>query len=88
MTDGGLVSFFRRCAAGLRRDGLSLVKENNAKDGFVLDTEDSSLTRSHKYFMHLFAETLRWEVVKHRTQKDFPQALFKVRTCAVKPKRA
>ena len=67
---------------------MIFVKENNAKDGFVLDTEDSSLTRSHKYFMHLFEERLGWEVVKHRTQKDFPQELFKVRTYAVKPKRA
>ena len=89
LTDDDFVSFFKRCASGLRADGLIFVKENNAKDGFVLDTEDSSLTRSHKYFMHLFEDRLGWEVVKHRMQKDFPQELFKVRMYAVKPiKRA
>jgi protein N-terminal methyltransferase len=89
LTDDDFVSFFKRCASGLKKDGLIFVKENNAKDGFVLDTEDSSLTRSHKYFMHLFEDRLGWEVVKHRMQKDFPQELFKVRMYAVKPiKRA
>ena len=70
---------FSAGAAGLRRDGLIFVKENNAKDGFVLDTEDSSLTRSHKYFCT--CSRRGWAgSVKHRTQKDFRE-LFKVRCC-------
>ena len=54
----------------------------------MLDTEDSSVTRSHKYLMHLFEdeENLGWEVVEHRLQRDFPQELFKVRMYAVRPK--
>ena len=88
LTDADLIRLFKRCEEGLTDDGLIFVKENNAKDGFVLDTEDSSLTRSHKYFMYLFEDVLGWEVVKHKTQKDFPQELFKVRMYAVRPKRS
>lgn len=87
LTDDDFVSLFNRCAVGLKPDGMIFVKENNAKEGFVLDTEDSSLTRSHKYFMFLFEDVLGWEVVKHRTQKDFPSELFTVRMYAVRPKR-
>ena len=88
LPDEEFVSFFRRCAAGLKPGGVVFVKENNAKEGFVLDTEDSSVTRSHKYLMHLFEdeENLGWEVVEHRLQRDFPQELFKVRMYAVRPK--
>ena len=66
--------------------GVVFMKENNAKDGFVLDTDDSSLTRSHKYFMHLFEDQLGWEVVKHRLQQNFPKELFGVRMYALRPK--
>ena len=38
--------------------------------------------------MYLFEDVLGWEVVKHKTQKDFPQELFKVRMYAVRPKRS
>ena len=41
-------------------------------DGFVLDTDDSSLTRSHKYLMHLFEDGLGYEVVKNKLQQNFP----------------
>ena len=87
LPDEEFVSLPGRCAAGLKPGGVVFVKENNAKEGFVLDTEDSSVTRSHKYLMHLFEdeENLGWEVVEHRLQRD-PRELFKVRMCAVRPK--
>ena len=66
LTDEDFVSFFQRCAAGLKPGGLIMVKENNAKEGFILDTDDSSLTRSHKYLMHLFEDALGYKVVEHR----------------------
>ena len=78
---------FNRCAVGLKPNGMIFVKEGNVREGFVLDTEHPSLTRSHKYFMFLFEDVLGWEVVKHRTQKDFPSELFTVRMYAVRPKR-
>lgn len=87
LPDDEFVAFFERCAAGLKPEGCVFVKENNAKEGFVLDTDDSSVTRSHKYFVHLFEEKLGWEIVEHRLQKDFPAELFKVRMYAVRPKR-
>lgn len=39
---------FSRARAGLKPDGLIFVKENVCKTGFVVDKEDSSLTRSNQ----------------------------------------
>ena len=63
----GVRLVFPAVCGGAQARGVVFVKENNAKEGFVLDTEDSSVTRSHKYLMHLFEdeENLGWEVVEH-----------------------
>lgn len=45
LTDDDLVAFFRRCAAGLKPGGLIGVKENNSSKDYVVDEEDSSVTR-------------------------------------------
>ena len=48
----------RRCAEGPAGDG---IHEGEQRQGWVRpDTDDSSLTRSHKYFMHLFEDQLGW----------------------------
>jgi protein N-terminal methyltransferase len=88
LTDDDFEAFFRRCAIGLKPGGMIYVKENNVKDGFVLDTDDSSLTRSHKYFTHLFEDRCGFEIVKHKLQTKFPQELFQVRMYAVRPRPA
>ena len=80
LTDDDFVTFFGRCAAGLRKEGLIVVKENNCKEGFIVDKDDSSLTRSHDYFLALF-ERAGLEVVKVSLQKGFPSELFAVRMC-------
>jgi protein N-terminal methyltransferase len=60
------------------------VKENNCAEGFVVDKEDSSLTRSNTYFLSLFAKA-KLKLVKTKLQKGFPAELFAVRMYALQP---
>ncbi len=60
------------------------MKENNCAEGFVVDKEDSSLTRSNDYFLSLFAKA-KLGVVKVKLQRGFPSELFAVRMYALKP---
>ena len=63
------------------------MKENNCEEGFVLDKEDSSLTRSHAYFLSLF-ERAQLKVLKVKLQRGFPWELFAVRMYALQPQAA
>jgi hypothetical protein len=40
-----LVAFFKRCVQGLAPGGWIGVKENNSSKGYLVDEEDSSVTR-------------------------------------------
>ena len=44
-----VLEWMRKCVAALNPDGLLIVKENICASGFVVDEEDSSLTRSDAY---------------------------------------
>ena len=44
-----VLEWMRKCVAALRPGGLLIVKENICASGFVVDEEDSSLTRSDAY---------------------------------------
>ncbi|KAK3247690.1 hypothetical protein CYMTET_42828 [Cymbomonas tetramitiformis] len=82
--DADFVAFFQRCIRGLKPGGFIMVKENNCKEGFVVDKEDSSLTRSDKYLQSLFVQAgLR--VCQVKRQQEFPQELFAVRMYALQP---
>ena len=48
---------FDRARLGLKEDGLIIVKENICKEGFILDNDDSSLTRSNAYMLELFEKS-------------------------------
>ncbi|OMO73771.1 hypothetical protein COLO4_26880 [Corchorus olitorius] len=54
LTDDDFVSFFKRAKVGLKPGGFFVLKENIARNGFVLDNEDRSITRSELYFKDLF----------------------------------
>ncbi|KAL5210842.1 hypothetical protein ABZP36_006465 [Zizania latifolia] len=54
LPDDDFVSFFNRAKIGLKPDGFFVLKENTATNGFVLDKEDNSVTRSDAYFKELF----------------------------------
>lgn len=80
------VAFFDRCKAGLKPGGFVVVKENICKHTeFVVDKEDSSLTRSNKFMLQLFAKS-NMTVMYNVLQRNFPKELFPVRMYAIKPR--
>jgi len=60
------------------------VKENNARRGFVLDKEDSSVTRSDAYLVQLFRKA-GLTIATSSVEDDLPDGLFVVRAYALKP---
>lgn len=86
LTDDDAIAFFDRCKSGLRPGGIVVVKENICKHTeFVVDKEDSSLTRSNKYMLQLFAKS-QMTVLYNVLQRNFPKELFPVRMYAIKPR--
>jgi len=78
LTDFDLVSFFIRMGASLRLGGIIILKDNTCThEAFVLDKDDSSLTRSLPYLLVL-AEIAGLRVVKKVHQDDFPDSIFPV----------
>ncbi|CAH2046484.1 unnamed protein product [Thlaspi arvense] len=82
LTDDDFVSFFNRAKGCLKPRGFFVVKENLAKNGFVLDKEDRSITRSDPYFKQLFRRC-GLHLYKTKDQKGLPQELFAVRMYAL-----
>ncbi|CAM9446780.1 unnamed protein product, partial [Chrysoparadoxa australica] len=59
LADVDFVKLLKRCRAGLNRDGVLVIKDNTCDEAgkaFVLDSEDSSLTRSVPYYRSLFRQ--------------------------------
>ena len=84
LTDDDCVEFLRTCSKSLKPMGMIVVKENNARRGFVLDKEDSSITRSDSYLVQLFNKAgLR--LLQSSVEDDLPQGLFVVRAYALTP---
>lgn len=89
LADDDFVSFFQRAKAGLKPNGLFVLKENLASSGFVLDKDDKSITRSDLYFKELF-KRCGLHIYKSQDQRGFPQGLFPVKMYALSmdmPKR-
>ena len=84
LTDEDFVAFFERCAKGLRPGGMVILKENTCRKGFVVDEEDSSVTRSDVYFQQLFKYS-GFKIIRQEAQKDFPKELFRVKMYALQP---
>ncbi|GBF88711.1 hypothetical protein Rsub_01610 [Raphidocelis subcapitata] len=85
LTDADAVALFERCKTGLAPDGLIVVKENICGEGFVVDPDDHSLTRSNEYMLELF-DKAGLEVVANVKQRNFPKELFDVRQYALRPR--
>mmetsp|Transcript_10622 Transcript_10622/g.30241 ORF Transcript_10622/g.30241 Transcript_10622/m.30241 type:complete len:255 (+) Transcript_10622:263-1027(+) len=84
LTDEDVVALFERCRKGLKPDGIIVVKENICTSGFVVDKQDSSLTRSDEYMLELFKKCGA-TVLYNVKQRNFPRELFDVRMYALKP---
>eukprot|EP01018_Ginkgo_biloba_P016490 Gb_20319 [translate_table: standard] len=82
LTDADFVSFFNRAKAGLKPGGFFVLKENVARNGFVLDKEDHSVTRSDAYFRQLFNQAGLY-LYRTKAQKGFPQGLYPVKMYAL-----
>lgn len=85
LTDEDVLAFFDRAARSLREDGVIVVKENICKEGFVVDKDDSSLTRSNTYMLDLFRQA-NMQLLYNVKQKNFPKELFEVRMYVLKPR--
>ncbi|XWS17974.1 hypothetical protein CRYUN_Cryun32bG0002500 [Craigia yunnanensis] len=90
LTDDDFVSFFKRAKVGLKPGGFFVLKENIARNEFVLDKEDRSITRSDLYFKNLF-QRCGLHLYKMKDQKGLPEELFAVKMYALTtavPKKA
>lgn len=85
LTDDDVVAFFARASEGLKAGGAFFVKENVCANGFVVDEEDCSLTRSNAYLLDLFKKS-SMSVVYNVKQKSFPDELFDVRMYVLRPR--
>jgi hypothetical protein len=78
LTDEDLVAFLKRCAVGLRRGGVIVIKDNTCQDvAFVADREDASVTRSLPYILAI-VRLSGLKVVMEKYQDDFPDNIFPV----------
>ncbi|RNF12741.1 SAM-dependent methyltransferase [Trypanosoma rangeli] len=84
LTDDDFVKFLAHCKTALTSKGYIFFKENCSFDErFVVDKEDSSLTRSDAHYKRIFAAA-GVNVVKEAIQNDWPEELFKVKMYALR----
>lgn len=83
LTDDDLQAFLERIAGALSPSGLFIIKENVLREGtFILDEEDSSITRSKEEYERIMrASGLRIRVVTR--QQKWPKGLYPVYMWAV-----
>lgn len=87
LTDEDCVAFLKQCGEALVANGIICLKENTCNgEAFVLDADDSSVTRSVPYLLKL-ADQAGLRVVAQQTQDNFPDEIFPVPMIAldVKP---
>jgi protein N-terminal methyltransferase len=87
LTDDDVVALLKRAVAGLKPRGMIVVKENVCQEGFVVDRDDSSLTRSAAYLQGLFSRA-GVAVAYNVRQRGMPAELFEVRMFVLKPRPA
>ncbi|GAB5592907.1 hypothetical protein Unana1_07807 [Umbelopsis nana] len=84
LTDDDLIAFLKRCKEGLRLNGIIGIKENNASNGYIVDEEDSSVTRSDELFKSLF-KAAGFTLLKEKKQHGLPAGLFAVKMYILTP---
>lgn len=82
LTDEDAVTFLKRCKARMKGKGIVFLKENVCDSGFIVDSDDCSMTRSHAYFCDLF-RLAGVRLAHTAVQRNFPKCLFKVRMYAL-----
>jgi len=84
LSEADFIIFFSNCRNALNTNGLIIVKDNLASSGFVLDLDDSSITRSEEHLKLLF-EASGLKIIRNQQQLNFPQDLFAVKMFALAP---
>jgi len=77
LQDDHFVGFLQKCQKALAPNGSIVVKDNVSRKGFIIDNEDSSVTRSRDHMVAIFRES-GLKIVKEKTQEGFPRELFPV----------
>ncbi|XP_049632625.1 N-terminal Xaa-Pro-Lys N-methyltransferase 2 [Suncus etruscus] len=82
LTDRDLLAFLSRCQAGLRENGVIILKDNVARQGCILDASDSSITRDMATLHSLVAQS-GLAVLGQEQQDGFPEHCLPVWTFAL-----
>lgn len=83
LTDEDMIAWLDQCKIGLQKNGMLVVKENNAPED-TFDPEDSSKTRSDKSFRDIFTKA-GWVLMASDLQKGMPRELYPIRMYALRP---
>jgi protein N-terminal methyltransferase len=79
LTDADLISLLKRCKRALKSNGVIVIKENAVSSkAFLVDNEDSSVTRAVSYFLSIFNEADLKVIGEPYKQERFPTELFPV----------
>jgi protein N-terminal methyltransferase len=82
LTDEDLVSFLERMAAALKPGGFICIKENVKKKGFLVHTDDFSVTRSEPLLRSIIQQA-GLQIVQEEAQLGFTPGLLPVKMFAV-----
>jgi protein N-terminal methyltransferase len=79
------VTFFRKCAKGLRPGGIIALKDNTTENcTFLVDKDDSSVAR-HLEYIRILLRLAGLDILLEQRQMDFPEELFPVTMFALAP---
>lgn len=79
LTDEDFVSFLKNCKKALAPGGIIFFKENcSGDDTFLVDKDDSSLTRSDNHYKEIF-KAAGVELIKEQMQPNWPSDLMAVK---------
>ena len=85
LTDDHLITFLEKCLNAVRPNGgYVILKENVSRvDEYIIDNEDSSVTRSASKWRELLKD-VSGDIVAEEVQPNFPQQLFPVHMWALR----
>ncbi|KAL9642835.1 hypothetical protein ABK040_009910 [Willaertia magna] len=85
LKDLDFVNFLLFCYELLHDGGIICFKENISGKGFVIDSDDGSITRSDRHYRYLFKLLEPYFILKENViQKDWEKGLFQVRMYCLK----
>ncbi|KAM5145347.1 N-terminal Xaa-Pro-Lys N-methyltransferase 1 isoform 3-T3 [Mantella aurantiaca] len=83
LTDSHLVDFLKRCKAGLRPNGIVVIKDNMATEGVIMDDVDSSICRDLDMVCRLIRQA-GLSVLAQERQENFPDEIYHVYSFAMR----